>query len=385
MLKNKRISSVIILQVFLAILIIIDYRRILISTTLEQSIIFLYLVVFAFTVIFLTPRRRYFPSVILLLITLSIYGITGAIIGRLLGYESGLLTMLIMNTILLSNIYFENKIRLDFKYISYVTYLFFYVQCVSVASQIIFPGPFQGITHERAYLLGPAIVLSLISRNPKNFIPVLISCLIILLLDPRTTLILVYIVSFLIYAMYYLPFKITRILLAVSLVLSAASYNLIPSYIAQFNTYFKSNIQSNGDNNKFREYMLDVGIRQFELGNKIIGTGFTSGGAYQSIVEVNGNTNLPLHNDFLEYLVSGGLIGFTLFITILFLITRSLLGVLSMNRELTAIGLTLMIGFVITAGFNPVLNNFRASYPLFILMSVYFVYARRYTKDEEKK
>ena len=238
--------------------------------------------------------------------------------------------------------------------------------------------------HERAFILTIPLAAAVIERRFARASLAAILMLVILVLNPRTTVLLSYLLIFAFLVNRSMNSQLKKLVFpffaVISLVFVFNAYEILKFV----NAYVKKTATSS-DNSSFREEMWQVGMSHF-ANAPIYGSLFTHGAAYdyghilnsEKTGEVFESTYVPLHNDYLEFLVSGGVIGGALF-TVSFLgfilmsfsninksMRHQLKSHLKYNQILTLTLFTAMVCML----FNPIINNAQNGFFLYSVISL---------------
>jgi O-antigen ligase len=240
--------------------------------------------------------------------------------------------------------------------------------------------------HERILMASFAFTIPFFMGKRRSAIIGLLLNIAIIALDPRTTtLIAVIIMVILAWLLKSQQRKWQARLMIMALFISPVIVVISFSQAQTLNSTFKD-ATATSDNNGFRTAMLQVGIDTFSK-SPIIGSGFTDGGSYPTpitVIALDGSllTELPLHNDYLEVLAGGGIIGGILFLlSLLGPISsglRLLLVTQSEERVLLAVLCIASVIGLVTQAINPVLNNPKTGFFISACLSMLSFYAANY-------
>jgi len=173
------------------------------------------------------------------------------------------------------------------------------------------------MTHARSFLIPLAFCVACLRRQ---YIAAALAAILVSVMvryDPRTTAMLAIVIALAIFTCAVIPTALRIPLLIASCIVLTGGYNLVRSV----NTSFKENMGET-DNADFREDKWQMAIREFQE-SPWIGKCFTGCGDYDHpwghrIVDDYGTQldadTAPLHNDYLEFLVDGGITGMGLFV-----------------------------------------------------------------------
>lgn len=259
--------------------------------------------------------------------------------------------------------------------------LLLYIISLEICLISVYFNGFLGLsymTHERIFLISFIYTLpALIGKRTMAYIGLFLFALVVYL-DPRTTSLIALTISVVLVKLFSTvkDNRLTYYVGAASIVI-AASFNFVIANIKELNSSFKA-VSGGTDNNSFRESMIAIGLEKFAE-SPLVGSLFKYGGAYPINFTVrlpDGQiaSMLPLHNDYLEALVSGGIIGSVLFVACLLVpIFSSFRMRGEMTGELRSMNDSLLIASLIgliAIAFNPVLNSSRSGFILFVIMSI---------------
>lgn len=175
--------------------------------------------------------------------------------------------------------------------------------------------------HERAFLVPLSFGVAYLQRRWCAAAAAAALMAVVVYCDPRTTTILAIAMTLVLLVITTLPREIRLPLLAIGVVvvpvISLESYKLMKSV----NNSFKVSMGS-VDNSEFREDKWAMAIREFHRA-PVFGKFFAGPGEYDHRLAHRYNHGgqpedidaVPLHNDYLEFLVDGGLVGLGLFTT----------------------------------------------------------------------
>ncbi|WP_189073047.1 O-antigen ligase family protein [Deinococcus sedimenti] len=237
---------------------------------------------------------------------------------------------------------------------------------------------FNYMTHERIFIASFVYSIPKLKKKKRlSYFGFLVFGAVILL-DPRTTSLIAFVITIALTLLLERTASQRFIFLSsVSAGISVIFITYVVDWIKNINSNFK---QATGgtDNNVFREGMISVGLQKYSE-SPVFGSFFKYGGAYEppQVVYINSSTVaniLPLHNDYLEIMVSGGIIGLVLFLICFFLPVVNYLNNRDyiFNEEKIA-GDSLFISVIIgatTIAFNPVMNSSRSGFMLTVLSAV---------------
>jgi O-antigen ligase len=150
--------------------------------------------------------------------------------------------------------------------------------------------------------------------------------------------------------------------------ISLANFN---SSVALTSSYFELVGKRNTDAGRLA--IWTSGIEEFK-GSPVIGSVFSS----NTITEVGPNRTSPYHNDFVLFLVKGGVIGLLLLVAFILALERSLLrryfALAAAGEDARASLLRLLLvgfnGFLVSMAFNPVLQGFSRSATIFAMYGI---------------
>jgi O-Antigen ligase len=242
--------------------------------------------------------------------------------------------------------------------------------------------------HERAFLMPLLYIPFLARRQWMRAALVAAVVLIFLVYDPRTTLLLVIVLSLPVAALVFspLPRKTTYAGFALAILLGAMSVGPLMDGVRAINAEFKAGMGSY-DNAKFREVLLDYGLAEFRTsplwGSMFYGpSGYYSG--FNTVDPASGRLVpliAPLHNDYLEFLTKGGLLGFGLMV--LWLTGTFMLGMKNMSEfrasarhELAlwqGVTIVALVMAIVIMLFNPVVNTPQGGFWVYWLVAQVFI------------
>lgn len=285
-----------------------------------------------------------------------------------------------------TQIFYTAMIGLIFPFISSrrltipIVRIFYAISLLMCILAIVYNGflNFNYMTHERIFIA--SFVYSIPKFKKKKMLSYFGFLLFgaVILMDPRTTSLIAFAVTIVLTLL--LERTASRRFVIFSS-LASGIFVIFITYIVDWIKSINSNFkQATGgtDNNTFREGMISVGLQKYAE-SPIFGSFFKYGGAYEppQIVYINSSTIgniLPLHNDYLEIMVSGGIIGLILFLICFFLPVANYLrnrDCISSENKIT--GDSLLISVIIgatTIAFNPVMNSSRSGFILAILSAI---------------
>ena len=238
--------------------------------------------------------------------------------------------------------------------------------------------------HERAFVLILPVTYAVLTRRLFLATIALFLMAIVLFANPRTTVLLSYACTFAM-LLYHTSSKSTR-LFALPFFVIFLTFFIFNAYdiIKILNSNLKKNAVSS-DNSSFREDVWNIGLQEFRL-SPYYGSFFTKGAAYdygrkltsEATGDLLDSTFVPLHNDYLEFLVSGGALwGFLFaasFFGILHMAMRNatlarryrLLDHMKYNQLLSTSLVCAMLCMVV----NPVINNPLSGLLVYALLSL---------------
>lgn len=163
------------------------------------------------------------------------------------------------------------------------------------------------------------------------------------------------------------PYLVATLVVGITGV-SLANFN---SSVALTSNYFELVGKRNTDAGRLA--IWTSGIEEFRQ-SPVIGSVFSS----DTITEVGPNRTSPYHNDFVLFLVKGGVIGLLLLIAFILALERSLLrryfALARAGEEARASLLRLLLvgfnGFLVSMAFNPVLQGFSRSATIFAMYGI---------------
>lgn len=163
------------------------------------------------------------------------------------------------------------------------------------------------------------------------------------------------------------PYLVAIVVVA-ALGLSLANFN---SSVALTSQYFELVGKRNTDAGRLA--IWTSGIEEFKQ-SPVIGSVFSS----DTVTEVGPNRTSPYHNDFVLFLVKGGVVGLLLLIAFILALERSLLrryfALVDAGEEARASLLRLLLvgfnGFLVSMAFNPVLQGFSRSATIFAMYGI---------------
>lgn len=303
---------------------------------------------------------RFLPFLILFM-----YSIFGMIYNTTGDSESGLNTLLV-NTFIIGAIGSISS-RKNFSEICKIIYVMAYVLAIV---SVIYNGFLQAyyMTHERIFLLSFILANDIIRKNYKALFFSCFLFILVIYLDPRTTSVIIFSLTFGLSLLFRLfDFKnVGKLILTIGL-FSYMLNSIASQYILSLNSRFKESVQAT-DNSDFRLSMIQIGTNEF-ANSPFFGSMFSKGGSYSldfNVLLSNGTlaSSLPLHNDYLEVLVSGGAFGFILWSICISIpiisIMWSRIRITSSDGPYLAALLITTISACIDMAFNPVLNSVRS-------------------------
>lgn len=315
-----------------------------------------------------------------LLLLMVLFAIPGLVQNKLTGQETSYFTCILQLLFSLSVLLIPaNQIRsINLKHFLKFLNLLGWIFVVSrIMVLIVYPTTSAAI-HELAFIIPLFLIPALYSKN-QGFIAIsLFFAAILFLINPRTTMFLVYSITFLFPALLFL-IRIVGIktillfsLVAFGIILIFLSQIL--GFISEIDKLFKTSLGKNS-NASFRQYMIVVGLVSF-LKSPVYGMYFSGSTGYSTKYE--GGRELPLHNDLLDVAVQGGVIGILLFvggIIGLFLsLSRSLQKKAadiddSLRILIITVSTSLLTG-LITILFNPIINSTKTGFFFFFIIGV---------------
>ena len=238
--------------------------------------------------------------------------------------------------------------------------------------------------HERAFLLVVPLTYAFLNRRVFLATICLFLMLLVLLINPRTTILLSYAGAFCM-IMYHVSSKQTRMIVLpfLCLFLTFFAFNAY-EIMKTVNANVKKSASSS-DNSTFREEVWALGRQEFYR-SPLYGSFFTRGAAYdygrkltsEATGEYLDSSLVPLHNDYLEFFASGGVIGGFLFASaimgVFLMAVRNvtkcrahyLMGHMKYNQMLS----TTLACAMMCMLFNPVINNTQSGFFVYALVSL---------------
>lgn len=329
---------------------------------------------------------------------LLLFSFPGLLYSKIFGIEYSLFNAISLNLMVILPFLIPRKIKLP-ESNSILTTLYI-MSCFYCAVTIIivfadnYIGGIKYIGHERVFLLPLIYLIPAIRKQYTLMLIGVVIAVIIYQIDPRTTTVITMALSLLAFIALSFSKAAHYILIIMAvLIFGGMNFNNIYNILKTTNSSIKESAES-GDNSDFRESMWQLGINNFEK-SPLVGNYFSEGGIYyigRDIYGFDGSSTfsqnaLPLHNDYLEFLVSGGLFGFTLFILTYVYIIYTILIIKSKSNNKQDVGLAVACGVSIICGMfvfsvNPVLNNPRAGYFVYVLIMIVFIVYRRIMSEE---
>lgn len=319
-------------------------------------------------------------------ILLFIISVPGIIFNKISGIETSYFTAIVMILFMVSIILIPNSKINKIKYEDLLK-LMFMIGLIFIVSRIIITiiDPLtRAPRHELAFLLPLFISPMILSKDKSKIIIAVILAFLFLIINPRTTVFLVYIITFGIplLILFINKYGLKYFIYTILLILSLLGIFIVPILhgLSWLDETFKTSLGSSS-NADFRQYFLVKGIVEF-LKSPIYGSLFAGETAYENKYM---SFKLPLHNDILELMVQGGIIGLILFFCgyfgLLFNFIKKyyeLLTVLTQETKILIITIfTSMMSAIITFTFNPILNATKTGFILFFIIGVGYIVSRK--------
>lgn len=361
---------------FCSLIISIDIFDLFEDTFLKHFPSFLFLMLSIYLIIKRKAINKVGLGKIFFWILLFLYATPGLIFNKLV-YESGFFTAIYNSIILITIVlFYRNPLPRSMYRIAFDTYIigiFYVVSCILCLSGLVKTDSL--ITHEKAFLICPVLLFPFFYN--KLFLGIIGLILIFLLikLDPRTTYVLVIslIMIGLISMLLFKNIKFNKLFRYISIIIIIFilinGVNII-EYIKEVNVNYKLS-QGAAENSYHRELLLEQGISEFEKA-PFFGSFFTGVTSY----DPGENFDMaPLHNDYLEYLTKGGIIGLAIFLlALLFTIKKSYVGTeLRDENKTQTILLITIISYLLVMSFNPIMNKTRTNFYFYFYLGLYTV------------
>ena len=238
--------------------------------------------------------------------------------------------------------------------------------------------------HERAFLLVLPLTYAFLNRRVVMATISLFLMLLVLLLNPRTTVLLSYAVTFGM-LIYYASSKTTRMIILPFVIIFVIFFAFNAYDIMKYvNANVKKNASSS-DNSSFREDVWSLGRQEFYR-SPIYGSFFTRGAAYDYGLKLTSEATgeylesslVPLHNDYLEFFASGGVIGGCLFagafVGFFLMVVRNARKCLAHglfdHMKYNQILSTTLACAMMCMMFNPIINNTQSGFFVYAIISL---------------
>jgi len=314
------------------------------------------------------------------LVLLVLFAIPGLVQNKLNGEETSFYTSIIQMAFAVSVILIppaEIK-KLDPGQILDFLHLLGWIFVVSrILILLIYPETHAAI-HELAFIVPLFILPALYSGKPKYIGVVLFFAAVLFLINPRTTMFLVYSITFLLPVIVFftnlIGFRTALISVLLLLGLAGLFLTQLLSLISEIDEIFKTSLGRNS-NASFRQYMIVIGIVEF-LKSPFYGKYFSGPTGYSTKFEEG--RLLPLHNDLLDIAVQGGLIGVILFLTgvigiFIILFKFTVAEKIKANDKLRLLVLSLSVSLIcglITLVFNPIINSTKTGFFFYFIIGL---------------
>lgn len=260
--------------------------------------------------------RPAWPGVLLAI--LLVIAIPGLVVNKLEGEASSLFSAISLLLIPLS-VYLLPRRWIRFEGVNELKWLGWIGTCFVAGAFFQIACENAGIgyarVHERAFL-APLIFLIPLLRGRKRWTTIGCgSALLLLIVDPRTTMLIVYVMSLGMWAVMFRLNSITQKLVIGGMILTGLLVSAAgPTVLKAIDDRFKSAYGMEG-NSQFRSGLIQTGVDAF-LASPVYGDMFRGGtsfptGFYMETAPGRFDQEImaPLHNDYLEFLTKGGLIG----------------------------------------------------------------------------
>lgn len=334
------------------------------------------------------------PVATYFLILLALFAIPGLFINKIAGEETSSLRFVLQLVFSLSVLFIPSKqiVDIDIKFLLKFLNIVGWIFVVSrILVLLLYPKTSAAI-HELAFIMPLFLIPALYSKKINYILITLFFAAIIFLINPRTTMFLVYLITFF-FPIILLTIRIVRIktiliISALTLFFVLIFLSQILGFISEIDKIFKTSFGRNS-NASFRQYLIVVGIVEF-FKSPIYGKYFSGSNGYSTKFEHG--KELPLHNDLLEIAVQGGIIGVLLFLSGIIGIFFTLNKILyQRHNELTnplriliiTVATSLVTG-LITIAFNPIVNSTHTGFFFFFILGLSILLIRfvRLTKSE---
>lgn len=335
------------------------------------------------------------PIATYFLIILVLFAIPGLIINKMAGEETSNFRFVFQLMFSLSVLLIPSRqiLDLDIKYLLKFLNILGWIFVVSrILILILYPETSAAI-HELAFIMPLFLIPALYSKNFKFIVTTFLLAAILFLINPRTTMFLVYLMTFLfpviLLTVRVLGIKTILIIAFFSLTILLVFLSQILGFISEIDKIFKTSLGRNS-NASFRQYLIVVGIVNF-LKSPVYGKYFAGSTGYSTKYE--GGRELPLHNDLLEIAVQGGLIGVFLFLAgiigLFFTLNRILYQKYNeLNDPLRILIITIatsLITGLTTLVFNPIVNSTHTGFFFFFILGVSILLIRFVRLNDLKK
>jgi hypothetical protein len=326
-----------------------------------------------------TKLKESFWWILLLLIALP-----GVIINKII-YDSGFFTA-IFNIIIMLSIFYTSK-NDGINYVKLFHFIYFF--CISFVVfailAILFNLSGELITHEKSFLICPVLLIPFYLRKWLLFLISLFLVLVFINLDPRTTHIINLGIIFILVLVLKL-FSIKRVqrlskfFVFVLFVFSLLFGTIVYDFIRQVNVDYKKS-QGADENSYHRELLWLIGFQEF-LSSPIYGNYFTGRTSYDPGKTMSGNSEFdmaPLHNDYLEFLTKGGVIGLLIFLAAIISTLSKAFKIIVNNEESEKVRKMLSVLFIViftacvTMAYNPVINRTRSNFFFYFFIALVFI------------
>ncbi|MDV7991225.1 O-antigen ligase family protein [Rhodococcus sp. IEGM 1374] len=298
----------------------------------------------------------------MLFAALALWGLFGSLAGRLVyGQTANSLALFVPLLIPVVDVLRRRAMSVDyvrngFMFVS-AAYCVTAVFVVGFGSDIVSEVQFR---HQTSYFLAMSLATALILRSAWLSLLSVLATVVCFLAYPALTYVLVIAVTFVVVALHSLPrrLSIPALWLGVVFLVAVVSFR---SKIEELRIgYFES--VGKTDNTRTREVLYEIGVTRLRE-QPAFGSFFVDNIAVRAPNNVTGPFKfVPLHNDYLQIAVAGGLIFVALLLVSLFGIilvaVNSILKVTDRdnpNRSVTSIALATLLAMLVIAIFNPIL------------------------------
>ncbi|MBN8705757.1 MAG: O-antigen ligase family protein [Bacteroidetes bacterium] len=320
------------------------------------------------------------PIATYFLLFLALFAIPGLFLNKIAGEETSSLRFVLQLVFALSVLVIPSKqiLVLDIKFLLKFLNILGWIFVVSrILVLILYPETSAAI-HELAFIMPLFLIPALYSKNFKFTAISIFIAGVLFLINPRTTMFLVFTMTFLIPVLLLtvriLGIKTILIILAFSSIIFFVFLTQILGFISEIDKIFKTSFGRNS-NASFRQYLIVVGIVEF-LKSPVYGKYFSGSNGYSTKYE--DGKELPLHNDLLEIAVQGGVIGVFLFLSgilgLFFTLNRILYQKYnelddSLRILIITVSTSLITGLT-TIAFNPIVNSTHTGFFFFFILGV---------------